>query len=120
MSRCEFRTYHTRHSKKTEGYVTEKVAKPFGGLGPEDGNEDDDYALLIRRKFNEKHELESTKLTVNSPHLLGAFRELVGTSYPIVASDFKKPFDLQSPFQMLVHYVSLDVSIGSCPCTLDH
>lgn len=107
MSRCEFRTYHTRYNKKSEGYVTEKVPKPFEGLGVKDGNEDDNYALLIKRKFNEKHELESTTLAVNSPHLLGAFRELVGTSYPTVASDFKKPLELQSPFQILVHYVSL-------------
>lgn len=105
MSRCEFRTYHTKYSNKKEARVTETVLKPFEGL--ENEEEDDVYALVIKRDFNDKHELESTSLKVNSPHLLGVFRELVGTSYSTVASDFQKPFELKSPFQILIHYVSL-------------
>lgn len=107
MSRCEFRTYHTKHSKKKEGIITETVLKPFDELQNEE-EEDDLYALVIKRVFNEKHELESTSLKVNSPHLLRVFRELVGTSHWAVTSDFQKPFELKSPFQILIHYVSLE------------
>ncbi|KAF3762104.1 P-loop containing nucleoside triphosphate hydrolase protein [Cryphonectria parasitica EP155] len=62
------------------------------------------YALVIQRRFTDKHELDSTTLRINSPHLLGVFREVVGSTYTTVASDFRSPFEMTSPFQMLMHY----------------
>lgn len=101
-TRCEFKTYHSIPKKNGE-LETKAVAEPFGSVSH---GEDAPFALVINRRFTDKHELESTTLTVNSPHLLEMFRHVVGTSYTTVASDFKTPFDLSSPFQMLMHYVS--------------
>ena len=100
--KCEFKTYHTS-PKKGGGLVTEAKLEPFGK--PQDDT-DGHYALVIRRKFTDRQELESTTLRINSPHLLGVFRDVVGSSYTTVASDFKSPFELTGPFQMLMHYVS--------------
>jgi hypothetical protein len=100
--KCEFKTYHTC-PKKGGGLVTEAKLEPFGK--PHD-DIDGHYALIIRRKFTDRQELESTTLRINSPHLLGVLRDVVGSSYTPVASDFKSPFELTGPFQMLMHYVS--------------
>lgn len=98
--KCEFKTYHTS-PKKGGGLVTEAKLEPFGK--PQDDT-DGHYALVIRRKFTDRQELESTTLRINSPHLLGVFRDVVGSSYTTVASDFKSPFELTGPFQILMHY----------------
>lgn len=107
MSRCEFRAYQTAPKKAGGAPVTEKIADPFDKLRVGKGGDDDEYALVIKRVYGDKFELESTTLVVNSPHLLGVFRQLIGSSYTTVASDFTKPLELESPFQMLFHYVSL-------------
>lgn len=101
-TKCEFKTYHTSPKKGGE-FVTESKLEPFG---KSQDFVDGQYALVIRRKFTDRHELESTTLRVNSPHLLKVFEDVVGSSYTTVASDFKSPFELTSPFQMLMHYVS--------------
>lgn len=101
-TKCEFKTYHTSPKKGGE-FVTESKLEPFG---KSQDFVDGQYALVIRRKFTDRHELESTTLRVNSPHLLRVFEDVVGSSYTTVASDFKSPFELTSPFQMLMHYVS--------------
>lgn len=101
--RCEFKTYHTIPKKNGE-LETKTITEPFGPVSRGDG--DTPFALVIHRKFTDKYELESTSLTVNSPHLLEVFRNVVGTGYTTVASDFSSPFELSSPFQILMHYVS--------------
>ncbi|ROW06782.1 hypothetical protein VMCG_04011 [Cytospora schulzeri] len=98
--RCEFKTYHTA-PKKDGRLQTDVITEAFGDL--HFGGSDTPYALVIHRTFAEKSELKSVKLTVNSPHLLHVFREVV-KSYTTVASDFTRPFELSNPFQMLVHY----------------
>lgn len=99
--KCEFKTWHI--SPKQGGQLVESKLEPFGDTH---SNVDGDYALVIRRKLTDKHELESTTLRINSPHLLRVFEDLVGSSYTTVASDFKSPFEITGPFQMLMHYVS--------------
>lgn len=101
-TKCEFKTYHTSPKKSGE-LVTETRLEPFG---KSQDHVDGHYALVIRRKFTDRHELESTTLKVNSPYLLKVFEDVVGSSYTTVASDFKSPFELAGPFQMLMHYVS--------------
>lgn len=101
--KCEFKTYHTS-PKKGGDLVTETKLEPFGN--PRDNTADGHYALVIRRKFTDRHELDSTSLRINSPHLLKVFQEVIGSSYTTVASDFRSPFELTAPFQMLLHYVS--------------
>ena len=98
--RCEFKTYRT--IPKKDGRLQKDVlTDAFDDL--HFGDDDTPYALVIHRTFSEKHELKSVSLTINSPHLLQVFREVIG-EYATVASDFTRPFELSSPFQMLVHY----------------
>jgi hypothetical protein len=102
-SRPEFKTYH--HIRKKDGKISvEPVLEPFG-KAKTSGDDESSYALVINRNYTAENQGEATSVTlqVNSPSLLKAFREIV-KSYPTVASDFKSPFELQSPFQMLVHY----------------
>lgn len=120
MSRCEFRAYQTAPKKAGGPPVTEKIPDPFEKLRNGQVDDDHEYALIVRRKYGEKFELESTTLQVNSPHLLGVFRELIGTTYVTVASDFNKPFELESPFQMLFHYVSSHMSSKVAHSGVDH
>jgi hypothetical protein len=99
--KCEFKAY--RNTKKKDGKVSvEGVPQPFDQLAI-GGDKDSSYTLVINRFLGEKNQLEKTTLQVNSPHLLKVFREVV-KSYPTVASDFTSPFELESPFQMLLHY----------------
>lgn len=98
--RCEFKTYRTT-PKKDGRLQTEVLTEAFGDLHFSDS--DTPYALVIHRNFTEKNEPESVNLTINSPHLLSVFREVVG-EYATVPSDFTRPFELRSPFQVLLHY----------------
>jgi hypothetical protein len=102
-SRAEFKTYH--HTRKKDGnMVTQPILEPFGKVKGSDEN-DRSYALVIHRHFTAESLGEATSVTVqvNSPYLLKAFREVV-KSYPTVPSDFTSPFELSSPFQMLMHH----------------
>ncbi|KAF4939027.1 Cell division cycle protein 48-like protein [Colletotrichum fructicola] len=101
----EFRAYHALH-KKDGKVTTEPMPEPFGPSRYSNAtNTDSSYALVIKRTFTKEspYEPKSVTLTVNSSFLLQAFRDVI-RSYPTVASDFLSPFDLESPFQMLMHY----------------
>ncbi|KAJ0382167.1 hypothetical protein COL922a_013103 [Colletotrichum nupharicola] len=100
----EFKTYHAS-IKKDGKLTTETQTDPFGRSYYGNINEDYSYALVIKRTFpqDSSHQPRSVTLTVNSPLLLQAFRDVIG-SYSAVASDFLSPFNLKSPFQMLMHY----------------
>lgn len=100
-SRCEFKTYHTV-PKKDGKLATETLIEPFGKVRVAD--DDAPYALVVKRTFTKKYDLKSVTLTVNSAHILRAFRDVIGDKYPAVAADFTTPFTLQSPFQMFMHY----------------
>ncbi|OLN86410.1 ATPase family AAA domain-containing protein 3B 3 [Colletotrichum chlorophyti] len=105
-SRREFRAYHVSLKKDGKKSI-ERIPDPFGKTSSGRANDDKDssYALVITRDFTgeDPYEPKSTTLKVNSPHILKAFRDVVG-SYPTVASDFKSPVQLTSPYQMLIHY----------------
>ncbi|KAI1736284.1 P-loop containing nucleoside triphosphate hydrolase protein [Xylaria scruposa] len=101
-SRCEFKTYHTVPNK--EGRLRVKpIIDPFENEAR--GHVDNTYALIINREFtvDDQSTPKSVTLKVNSPQLLKVFRDVVG-SYPYVPSDFNSPFEINNPFQMLVHY----------------
>lgn len=101
-SRCEFKTYHTIPNK--EGRLKVKpIIDPFEHEAR--GHADNSYALVINREFTVEDQSapKSVTLKINSPQLLKVFRDVVG-SYPSVPSDFKSPFEIKNPFQMLVHY----------------
>ncbi|KAI1123929.1 P-loop containing nucleoside triphosphate hydrolase protein [Nemania abortiva] len=101
-SRCEFRTYHTVPNK--EGRLKVKpIVDPFEQEAR--ASVDNTYALVISREFTVEDQSapKSVTLRINSPQLLQTFQRVVG-SYAPVPSDFKSPFELSNPFQMLVHY----------------
>ncbi|KAI1130291.1 P-loop containing nucleoside triphosphate hydrolase protein [Nemania abortiva] len=97
-SKCEFKAYH--ETVKDGRPETEHIPEPFAEYKHK--NDDDTYALVIKRSFTQEKP-KQTKLTVNSPHILKAFRDVV-RSYDPVASDFTSSLTLQAPFGMLVHY----------------
>ncbi|KAF4416311.1 TOB3 (member of AAA-ATPase family) [Fusarium acutatum] len=99
---CESKVYH--HTKNKDG--RDQCKEQLQDSGPTKNSEDDEdspYALIVRRRFSEKREVESTTVCINSPLIHKAFQDVIG-SYPTVASDFKSPFKLESPFQILLHY----------------
>src|SRR3569833_3127715 len=89
---CEIQIRHVRPNNHVK---IEYGLRTAGG--------DNSCALVLERQYNEKNMLESTTLQVNSPHLLGIIKAVVGT-YPTVCADFDEPFVMSSPFQMLYHY----------------
>jgi hypothetical protein len=97
-NRCEFKAYH--ETIKDGVPKSEHIPEPF--VEHANQGHDSTYALVIKRIF-EQGKPKKTVLTVNSPHILKVFREVV-RSYNPVASDFTSPLDLQSPISMLVHY----------------
>ncbi|KAJ8113404.1 hypothetical protein ONZ43_g5163 [Nemania bipapillata] len=101
-SRCEFKTYHTIPNK--DGRLRVKsIVDPFENEARVSA--DSTYALVISREFTVEDQSapKSVTLKINSPQLLQTFQHVVG-SYPAVPSDFKSPFEIRNPFQMLVHY----------------
>jgi len=95
--RCEIKTWHSRYKKDGS---QEKVVVESSGHAEPPGEE---YAVVVHRSFDERNRLQSTTLSINSPFILKALRDVVG-SHPTVASDFSEPFDMESPFQMLFHH----------------
>jgi hypothetical protein len=99
---CETKVYH--HTKNKEG--RDQCKEQVQDSEPTKNSEEDEgspYALIVRRRFSEKREVESTTVCINSPLIHKAFQDVIG-SYPTVASDFKSSFKLESPFQILLHY----------------
>ncbi|WPH00417.1 P-loop containing nucleoside triphosphate hydrolase protein [Acrodontium crateriforme] len=95
-SKCSLKIWQERYNAEGE---QEKVEVPDLGGSP---SVDAEYAVVVRQIFSERNRLDLTRLTVNSPHILKAFRDVVG-SHPAVPADFSEPFDMESPFQMLYH-----------------
>ncbi|KAI0817273.1 P-loop containing nucleoside triphosphate hydrolase protein [Xylaria sp. FL0064] len=95
-NKCKFKAYH----EIIENGVPrcEHIPEPFA----EYKSDDSTHALVIRRTF-ETGSPKKAKLTVNSPHVLKAFRDVI-RSYDPLASDFNSPLSMQEPFSMLVHY----------------
>lgn len=99
-SKCEIKIWRERHGKDGAPEIVE-----VSSLDPSDGLHDLDgqFAIVARQVFNEKHALEKTTLTINSPHILKAFRDVV-VSHPTIPVDFSDPFEMTSPFKALFHH----------------
>ncbi|KAK5624290.1 hypothetical protein RRF57_000006 [Xylaria bambusicola] len=97
-SKCEFKAYH--ETVKDGVPISEHILEPFAEYTKH--SDDSSYALVIKRSFREGSS-KKTSLTVNSPHILKAFRDVI-RSYDPVVSDFTSPLKLEAPFTMLVHY----------------
>ncbi|KAF2150286.1 P-loop containing nucleoside triphosphate hydrolase protein [Myriangium duriaei CBS 260.36] len=95
-SKCDLKIWHSRlkedgSRERTTVALLDQAELPR-----------DDSALVVERKFDEKNRLESTTLEVNSPYVLKAFQQVVGT-HPTLAEDFSKPFSIELPSEMLFH-----------------
>lgn len=95
--KCELKIWHLRHKKDGS---KEKSAAPSLSHFVEQGVEQ--YALVIERELDDKNRLVSSTLQINSPQVLQAFREVIGT-HPSVATDFSERFLLNVPSEMLFH-----------------
>jgi AAA+ superfamily predicted ATPase len=95
--RCEL--HITRQRYKRDGTQETVVIESL----ERDNRFDVEYAIVINQKLTDKNVLDKTSLTINSKHILKAFKDVI-ISYPTVASDFTESFDMESPFQMLYHY----------------
>ena len=95
-TRCELHIRRQRYKRDgtQETVVVESLER--------DDRFDVEYAIVVNQIFTEKNVLDLTVLTINSPHVLKAFQDVI-KSYPTVASDFSESFDMESPFQMLYH-----------------
>ncbi|KAI9692396.1 MAG: hypothetical protein M1822_006627 [Bathelium mastoideum] len=96
-SRAEIRIWQKRY--KRDGAQETVAVESLGGSQRFDTH----FAVVVEQVFTERNALDLTRLTINSPHILRALREVVG-SYPTVPADFNEPFEMESPFQMLFHY----------------
>lgn len=96
--KCELKVWHNRFDKDGE-----QVKIAVDEASNDDKNSEEEYALVVTRSFDDKNRLTSTTLSVNSPHILKAFREVV-KHHPSVATDFLEPFEIQSPYQILYHH----------------
>lgn len=97
--KCELRVWQEKYKK--DG--TQHSVLKDDPLNTAEVDDDKPYAVVVRQVFTDKNVLEKTLLTINSPHLLKAFREVI-KAYPTVPSDFQTPFEMESPFRMLFHY----------------
>ena len=96
--KCELRIWQERYRKdgRQESIVQD-------GLDADIPNTDSAYAIVVKKVFTEKNVLDHTTVETNSPHILKAYREVI-KSHPTVPASFEKPFEMESPFQMLYHY----------------
>lgn len=95
--KCQFKAY--RHVKKKDGSVAVLATEePFKHLTEKDSA----FALVINRYLDDKNNIEKSTLRINSFWIIKTLREVV-VSYPGVSSDFTCPFDLDNPYQMLLH-----------------
>ena len=96
-SRAELRIWQRRYKRDGQ---QETIA--VDSLG-ENQRFDTAYAIVVEQIFTKRNVLDLIRLTVNSPHILRAFQQVI-RSYPTVAADFSEPFEMESPFRMLFHY----------------
>lgn len=96
--KCELRIWQDRVRKDGSREIVR-----LDRLDVKELPDDDDYAIVVRHEFTDRNVLDKTTVEINSPYLLRAFRDVV-RSHPAVASDFTKPFEMDSPFQMLFHF----------------
>lgn len=93
--KCALQIWHTRLNK--DGEVVKTVVDE---TAPEE--EEETYALLVNRKFDERGRLELSTLTVNSPYILTTLKAVI-SKYPSIAGDFSSAVNIVSPYQPLIH-----------------
>ncbi|CAD0107331.1 unnamed protein product [Aureobasidium uvarum] len=95
--KCEVKTWHLL--QKEDGTEEKTSVEGFGHVEPST----DHFALVVTRKMDKNHKLESTTLNVNSPYILKAFRDVI-KSHPTIPSDFTSSVSIPIPSEMLFHH----------------
>jgi hypothetical protein len=95
--KCEVKTWHLL--QKEDGTEEKTAVEGFGHVEPST----DHFALVVTRKMDKNHKLESTTLDINSPYILKAFRDVV-KSHPTIPSDFTSSVSIPIPSEMLFHH----------------
>ncbi|PPQ74421.1 hypothetical protein CVT26_001404 [Gymnopilus dilepis] len=97
---CEQLVLDHRYDKNGRSVIEPKVDRPG-----EEEVEDEyaNYALVFRRFFNDKHEMVSTRVDINSRPLLAVFSEIV-KYYPSHPERFAGVLTINSPFMILYHH----------------
>ena len=95
--KCEVKTWHLL--QKEDGTEEKTAVEGFGHVEPST----DHFALVVTRKMDKNHKLESTTLDVNSPYILKAFRDVI-KSHPTIPSDFSSSVSIPIPSEMLFHH----------------
>lgn len=95
--KCEVKTWHLL--QKEDGTEEKTAVEGFGHVEPST----DHFALVVTRKMDKNHKLESTTLDVNSPHILKAFQDVI-KSHPTIPSDFSSSVSISIPSEMLFHH----------------
>ncbi|KAF6806410.1 AAA family [Colletotrichum musicola] len=111
-SQPEFRTYHSFYNKDGK-LVTDPISEPFGSALGNDAEEDSSFALVIKRDFpkDDPHRPKKVKLTVNSPLILQAFRDMLvhhwqGLEAYRAAADSS---DMQAHLDLLLQFMSREL-----------
>jgi hypothetical protein len=104
--KCEYKIYHEQQGKLPGAPPERKSLAKLSDLKsyiPGSADEDAACAFIATQKYSDKGERDKVVLKIQSPLLLKAFRDVVA-SYPTVPNTFQYPFELESPFHMLLHY----------------
>ncbi|KAK3338921.1 P-loop containing nucleoside triphosphate hydrolase protein [Neurospora tetraspora] len=102
-TRLESLILRRKYDPKTREEKEVKVHNLKSDALSEEQRKELEHALVIRQVYDQNGRQEKTILNVNSPFILRAFRDVI-KSHPIVPSTFEEPFELESPFQMLIHH----------------
>lgn len=96
-SKCELNIWRERHGQNGAPETVE-----LSSLDPSDGLHDLDgqFDIAARQIFTDNHVMKKTKLTINSPHILKALRDVI-ISHPTIPVDFSDPFEMASPLKAL-------------------
>lgn len=95
---CELMTLDHRYNKNGQLVVVPSIESP------EDEREKfTEYALVLRRIFNDKHELIQTKVDINSPQILRVLSEIV-KYFPAHAEKFQNLLVVEAPYMILYHH----------------
>ena len=97
--KCELR--NTKEIFNKRGRL-QKVADEEHGTKDEPG-ENSAYALDVLRTYDRKDDLQDVEVSINSPHILKALREIIGVDARWQAS-FEKPVTSMKPFAELAYY----------------
>lgn len=95
---CELMTLDQRYNKNRELVIIPSIQSPEG-----EQDKFTEYALVLRKIFNDKHELIQTKVDINSPQILGVLSQIV-KYFPAHPEKFQNILVVEAPYMILYHH----------------